>query len=444
MKSTIKTKLECVQRDAEPVTGEYDTLLSAVGDSRFVLLGEASHGTHEFYKVRAEITKRLIAEKGFTAIAWEADWPDAMRVHRYVRGAGKDRTAKESLAGFQRFPSWMWQNADILDLVGWLRAHNERHDGNGPKVGVYGLDLYSLQSSIQAVIAYLEKVDPGAAREARQRYSCFEDFGEDPHAYGRTASIDRSLSCEDEVVAQLIELQRQSVKFLDRDGRLAADELFFAEQNARVAKNAEEYYRALYRGRPDTWNLRDTHMADTLDLLMDHLAFQREHAKTIVWAHNSHLGDARATQMHLRGELNVGQLVRERHPNDSFSLGFTTYTGTVTAASDWGAEAERKWVRPALEGSCEKIFHDSGMGRLFLNFRDRPEAAREFSDDLLERAIGVIYRPETERWSHYFNAKLSKQFDAVMHFDETRAVEPLEPASIWQEGEMPELYPSGL
>lgn len=436
-----------VQESAQPLTGsreDYDPLLELIGNARYVLLGEASHGTHEFYKARAEITRRLVAEKNFTVVAWEADWPDALRVNRYIRGTGRDAVAEEALRGFRRFPTWMWRNADILDLVGWLRNYNGQLSAATPKAGVYGLDLYSLHASMDAVIGYLDKIDPEAAKEARKRYSCFEDFGDDPQAYGLTASQHGSLSCEDQVVEQLAELQRHATDFLSRDGRIAADELFFAEQNARVAKNAEQYYRAMFWGRPNTWNLRDTHMVDTLDSLFQHLEEQGERPKAVVWAHNSHLGDARATQMGERGELNVGQLVRERHGRECVLVGFTTYTGTVTAASDWGAVAERKRVRPGMEDSFELMFHDVGIPRFLLVIRGNREVAQELKPEQLERAIGVIYRPETERWSHYFQASLSEQFDAVIHFDETRAVEPLERTAEWQKGELPETYPSGL
>lgn len=423
---------------------DYDPLLEMIGDARYVLLGEATHGTHEFYQARAEITSRLIAEKGFTVVAWEADWPDALRVNRYIRQAGHDAGAEESLRGFKRFPTWMWRNADILELVSELRNHNSRLAAGAPQVGIYGLDLYSLHASMDAVIAYLQKVDPEAAADARKRYSCFEYFGDDPQAYGMTASQHRSLSCEDEVVQQLAEMQRHAADFLRRDGKTAADELFFAEQNARVAMNAEEYYRAMYRGRPNSWNLRDAHMVDTLDQLFAHLEQQGERPRAVVWAHNSHLGDARATQMGERGEWNVGQLMRQRHGRECVNVGFTTYTGTVTAASDWDGMAERKCVRPALEDSFELLFHDAGIPRFLLPIRENPALVEHLGSTRLERAIGVIYRPETERWSHYFHASLALQFDAVVHFDETRAVEPLERTAAWAAGELPETYPSGL
>jgi len=438
--------LETIRAAAHPLTGaahDYDPLIDMIGDARYVLLGEATHGTHEFYKARAEISKRLIREKGFSLLAWEADWPDALRLNRYVRGAGPDQDAAEALGNFERFPIWMWRNADVLDLAGWLRTHNDDLGPGSSTVGVYGLDLYSLHRSMDSVIHYLEKTDPVAAKDARRRYSCFEDFG-DPQSYGMLASRDPSASCEDAAVEQLLDLQQHAADFLHRDGRMAADELFFAEQNARVAKNAEHYYRAMYRGRANTWNLRDTHMADTLDDLIEHLRHQGEQPKAIIWAHNSHLGDARATQMSQRGEINLGQLVRERHPDEAVLVGFTTHSGTVTAASDWGEPAERKCVRPGMEDSYETLFHELGIPDFLLVMREHRALYRELARPLLERAIGVIYRPETERWSHYFSASLGEQFDAVIHFDHTRAVEPLERTSLWEKGELPETYPSAV
>jgi erythromycin esterase-like protein len=436
-----------VRAFAHPLAGapeDYDPLLEMVGGARFVLLGEASHGTHEFYRARAEVTRRLIEEKGFTAVAVEADWPDAYRVNRFVRAVGGDADAAESLGDFGRFPQWMWRNRDVLDFVGWLRRHNDGLGEYAQKVGFYGLDLYSLFTSIEAVLGYLDKVDPEAARRARLRYACFEHYGEDSQAYGYAAGLDLSKSCEDGAVAQLVELQRRAAELASRDGRVAADEYFFAEQNARLVRNAEEYYRQMFRGRGSSWNLRDRHMAETLDALAAHLAGQGEAAKVVVWAHNSHLGDARATEMGERGEWNVGQLARERYGREAVLVGFTTYTGAVTAASDWGGEAERKRVRPALARSYERLFHEAGVGRFLLVLRENEKLAASLATPRLERAIGVIYRPETERLSHYFHARLAAQFDAVLHFDETRAVEPLERTPQWETGEAPETFPSGL
>lgn len=421
--------------------GDYDWLLDAIGAGSLVLIGEASHGTHEFYRERALLTRRLIEEKGFRAVAVEADWPDAYRVNRYLHGAPDDADAEEALRGFRRFPTWMWRNAEVLDFLGWLRAHNDRRAEAG-KASFFGLDVYSLFSSIEAVISYLEKLDPAGAERARERYSCFEQFGGE-QAYGRAASMGISATCERGVVEQLRELQRNADAYLRRDGFAAEDEQFCAEQNARVVAGAETYYRSMFGAAASSWNLRDRHMAETLEHLRTHLSRHGAPAKLVVWEHNSHLGDARMTEMSRRGELNVGQLVRERHGDDAFLIGFTTYTGTVTAASDWGGPAERKRVRPALPGSWEELFHQVPEERFWLDLRT-PNVAEALAEPRLERAIGVIYRPETERQSHYFLADLANQFDAVIHIDETRAVEPLERTAGWERGELPETYPTSL
>jgi len=435
-------------RDAAiPLTGstaDYDRLIEMIGDARFVLIGEATHGTHEFYAERAAITRRLIEKHGFTAVAVEADWPDAYRINRWVRGANNDIDAVDSLEGFKRFPTWMWRNTVVLDFIGWLRSHNERLASDAIRCGFYGLDLYSLNSSIDAVIGYLDKVDPAAARRARYRYSCFEDYGEDSSAYGFAASFDLEQSCEDEVVNQLVELQRRADDYAQRDGLIAQDEYFFAEQNARLVMNAEEYYRTMFKGHVSSWNLRDSHMVETLEDLVDHLDRRGDRTKVVVWAHNSHLGDARATEMGERSEMNLGQLVRMRHEDETFLIGFSTYSGTVTAASDWGEPAERKRVRPAIEGSYEKLFHNVDIPSFLLPLGEEKETTEALVEPMLERAIGVIYRPQTERLSHYFQARLPEQFDAVIHIDTTRAVEPLERSQQWESGETSETYPTGL
>jgi erythromycin esterase-like protein len=439
--------IDLIREAAHPLVGDkedYDPLIAMIGDAPLVLIGEASHGTHEFYRERAQITKRLIKEKGFTAVAVEADWPDAYRVNRYVRGEGTDIDSVDALDGFKRFPAWMWRNADVLDFVGWLRAHNDDLPYKTARVGFYGLDLYSLHSSMEAVLEYLDKVDPEGAARARHRYACFEHFGEDPQTYGYAAGFGLTRSCEQEVVSQLIELQRRAAELARRDGRVAEDDFFYAEQNARLVKNAEEYYRTMFRGRVSSWNLRDRHMAETLHSLIAHLERRDHHARIVVWAHNSHLGDARATDMGSAGELNVGQLARERYGREAVLIGLSTYHGTVTAASEWGGPAERKRVRPALPGSFEAIFHDVSVPRFLLTLRQGGSAAAGLRAPHLERAIGVIYLPETERVSHYFHARLSNQFDAVLHFDETRAVEPLERTAQWDTGEVPETFPSGM
>jgi erythromycin esterase-like protein len=450
MPKTVSDAAKLIRENLHPLTGassDYDLLIQEIGEARLVLLGEASHGTHEFYRERAQITKRLIQEKGFTAVAVEADWPDAYRVNRYVRGTSSDKEAIDSLAGFKRFPTWMWRNADVLDFLGWLRSHNDAPPKSTGKVGFYGLDLYSLHASIEAVLGYLAKVDPEAAKRARYRYSCFDHFGADAQAYGYAASFDLTESCENEVVSQLIELRRRAADYASRDGRVAADDFFFAEQNALLVKNAEEYYRSMFRRSVPSWNLRDSHMAETLEYLVAHLENQGLSAKVVVWEHNSHLGDARATEMGERGELNVGQVIRERHGTDAMLVGFSTYTGTVTAASDWDAPAERKHVRPALMDSYEALFHEVGVPRFQISLREKSPMLSALKEPRLERAIGVIYRPETERQSHYFYARLADQFDALLHFDETRAVEPLERTPEWrmeEVGEAAETFPSGL
>ena len=426
---TDPTLREALSATLHPLTGtaqDYDRIVDLIGDARFVLLGEASHGTHEFYRERAEITKRLIQEKGFTAIAVEADWPDAYRVNRYVRRENNDVDAIEALTDFKRFPTWMWRNTVMVEFVEWLRAHNDTLSPGATKIGFYGLDLYSLRASMEAVLRYLEKIDPETAKQARDRYACFDQFGEDPQAYGYLTGLGLAKSCEDEVVRELVELQRRAMDYARRDGRAAEDQFFEAMQNARVVKNAEAYYRSMFLGDVSSWNLRDRHMVETLEALVAHLEGQAGSAKVAVWAHNSHLGDARATDMGRRGELNIGQLVRERNGRDAVLVGFTTHHGTVTAASNWDAPAERKYVRPGLVGSHEAAFHDTEIARFLLTWRERDNVPKVLREPRLERAIGVIYRPDTERMSHYFYARLPDQFDAVLHFDETRAVQPLD------------------
>jgi erythromycin esterase-like protein/predicted phosphoribosyltransferase len=415
---------------------DYDPLLARAQRARHVLLGEASHGTQEFYRHRAEITKRLIGEAGCNAVAVEADWPDAYRVNRFVRGIGEDRTAEEALRGFRRFPVWMWRNTVIEEFVEWLRKFNDAQSQEADKVGFYGLDLYGLHASMDAVVSYLEGVDPPAARRARDRYACFDQFGRDPQVYAYETGIAGAEPCEERAVEQLLELLATAPGRSDGDG-LEADERFHAQQNARLVVGAERYYRAMFRGGVESWNLRDRHMAETLEELSAHLQRSRGRVKVAVWEHNSHLGDNRATELGQAGQLNVGQLVRERHGRDALLVGFTTYAGTVTAASAWGGPAERKQVRPALPGSWEEMLHESGKAAFLLDPTTLPGRR-------LERAIGVVYQPQTERVSHYFYARLADQFDAVIHLDETTALEPLERTSEWDEGELPETFPTGV
>jgi erythromycin esterase-like protein len=424
-----------------PLTGsraDYDPLLDLVGDAHFVLIGEASHGTHEFYRERAAITRRHITEKGFNAVAVEANWPDAYRANAFVRGHSSARDAEAALSGFERFPTWMWRNTVILGFIEWLAHHNGARVRGQPACGFYGLDLYSLYGSIGSVIDYLDRVDPEAAARARERYSCF-DHTNSSESYGYAAALDVERSCEDEAVAQLVDLLGHMNEYANRDGRVAAEDAFVAAQNARVVQNAEEYYRSMFGNRVSTWNLRDQHMATTLAELAGFLERHDGYAKIAVWAHNSHVGDARATEMGRWGEFNIGQLAREAYGRDCRNIGFTTHSGTVTAARDWGLPAERRVVRPAIEGSYEFRFHDEGRDFLVLT----GEAGGWLREPELERAIGVIYRPETERQSHYFMSDLPRQFDAVIHLDETTALEPLERTPRWETGEAPETYPFG-
>jgi erythromycin esterase-like protein len=415
---------------------DHDALLEMVGDARLVLLGEPSHGTHDVYRERARITQRLIAELGFSGVVWEADWPDAERSGRWVRGESDDEDADAALSGFERFPSWMWRNTAVLQFVRWLRRWNESRPAGASRVGIYGMDLYSLYRSIQAVIRYLDDVDPAGATEARQRYSCFDHHGGDPQAYGYAARLGLTPECERAAIEQLEELRQRAM----RDGY----EAFSAEQNARLARNAEQYYRSLFGSRISSWNLRDRHMAETVEALLAHLTRRDGRARLVVWAHNSHLGDARATEMGEEGELNVGQLLREKFGNDALLVGFTTYVGTVTAAHEWDGPVERMRVVPALPGSVEALFHEVALPRFFLPLRNPGEALGALREPRLERAIGVVYRPATERVSHYFRARVAEQFDAIVHLDQTRAVEPLERAALWPDVEPPETYPSAL
>jgi erythromycin esterase-like protein len=446
--ATLLLTADVVRDAAHPLTGsktDYDPLLDLIGEARFVLLGEASHGTHEFYRERARITKRLIEEKGFTGIAIEGDWPDAYRVNRYVQGYGPDVDAVEALDGFQRFPAWMWRNADVLDFVGWLRGYNDQFGlASAAKVGFWGLDLYSLYASVEAVLDYLDKVDPEGAKRARYRYACFEHFGEDPQAYGYAVGFGLSHSCESEVVAQLVELRRRSAEYIRRDGWAALEDFFSAEQNARVVKNAEQYYRTMFRGRISSWNLRDAHMAETFASLVSHLEQRVKPVKLVAWAHNSHVGDARATHMCGSGEWNIGQLLRQRYPGECRLIGFSTYAGTVTAASNWGEPAECKRVNPARAESFEGLFHSIGIPSFLLALPPDAEVSHALRETMIERAIGVVYLPKSEFMSHYFQASLSPQFDAVIHVDRTRAVEPLEASALIKDREPAETFPSGM
>jgi protein-L-isoaspartate(D-aspartate) O-methyltransferase len=416
----------------------FATAFDRFADARIVMLGEASHGTSEFYRARAAITRRLVERHGFNIVAVEADWPDAASIDRYVRHRprreGEGASAQD--APFQRFPTWMWRNTDVDAFIRWLRDHNQ---GLAPErmAGFYGVDLYNLSGSIRAVIDYLDDVDPDAASLARERYGCLEPWSSDPALYGRLAITEGYARCEQAVVQMLRQLHANRIEYAAQDG----EEWLDAAANARLVKNAEEYYRVMYHGSAESWNLRDTHMFETLCQLLDAKGPQ---AKAVLWAHNSHIGNAAFTEMgQARDELNVGQLVKERFGDAARLIGFGTHQGTVAAATDWDGEMEVKTVRPSLPGSYERLCHDSGEPRFLLDLREGLDSPlREaLMESRLQRFIGVIYRPETERWSHYAQSILPKQYDAWVWFDETTAVTPLgpEPGS----GEE-ETYPFGL
>ncbi|TZF89652.1 erythromycin esterase family protein [Cognatilysobacter lacus] len=401
-------------------------------DCRVVLLGEASHGTSEFYRARAAITRRLVERHGFRIVAVEADWPDAAVIDRHVRHRQPNPDAEPP---FTRFPTWMWRNTEAAALFRWMRRFNERRAAQD-RAGFFGLDLYSLNASMRAVIDYLDEHDPEAAVVARQRYGCLTPWAKDPAHYGLAAITYGYARCEAPVLAMLRDMLEKRVQFALRDG---ADG-FEAEQNARLVANAEHYYRAMYRGAAESWNVRDRHMAETL---VQVLRAHGESARAVVWAHNSHIGDARFTDMgRQRGELNLGQLCRERFGRDAALIGFGTHTGTVAAASDWDGSMRVMQVRPSMDGSVERLLHDAGEPCGVLHLRGGDESLRsELATERLERFIGVIYRPETERWSHYSEVSLPAQFDAYVWFDETRAVEAMDgPRS----DDVPETYPFGV
>jgi len=427
---------ELVRDSAEPFatldTADLEPFLRRVGEKRVVLLGEASHGTSEFYRLRARLTRELIVRKGFDIVAVEADWPDAARIDHYVRERDVPRSEWQA---FARFPTWMWRNRDVRDFVDWLRDHNQRVDPR-KRTRFAGLDLYGMHNSIAAVLQFLDHADPEAAATARERYGCLTPWQSDPAAYGRAALSGAYRSCETDVVRVLEDLLAKRMETLRRE----EEPLFDALQNARAVADAESYYRVMYYGAAESWNLRDRHMFLTLERLLE---FHGPQSKAVIWAHNSHVGDATATEMSARGELNIGQLCRQRFGQAAYSVGFGTDRGTVSAASHWDGPLEIKRVRPAHEKSYERVCRDSGVPSFLLPLRDprKPELRRELTSARLERAIGVIYRPETELASHYFHAVLPHQFDEYVWFEETQAVQPLETREL---AGMPETYPFGL
>jgi len=425
-------------RIARPLESAHDLdpLLDAIGDAHYVLLGEASHGTSEFYTWRTEISKRLIAEKGFSFIGVEGDWPDCYRVNRYVKGYDDAGTnAREVLHAFERWPTWMWANREIIELAEWLRDHNRRL-GVERQVGFYGLDVYSLWDSMRAVTEYLERIDPGLATAARRAYNCFEPYAEDAQDYARATALVPT-SCEDETVAVLRALKLNERQFKE-DGHEA---YFNAEQNALVARNAELYYRTMIRGGPSSWNVRDRHMYETLERLMKH---HGPDARAIVWEHNTHIGDARFTDMARAGMFNIGQLVREERARDGVVLvGFGTHRGTVIAADEWGAPMQRMRVPAAREGSFEEAMHDASVGNALMVFDGSDDAGVPgFDEPMGHRAIGVVYDPNHERWGNYVPTIVPRRYDAFLYVEETKAVDPLHMA-VKIDGEPPETYPSG-
>jgi erythromycin esterase-like protein len=438
----LDTELELLPKliadAAEPLPAiddpEFGALFDRFADARVVLLGEASHGTSEFYRARAAISKRLIERHGFTIVAVEADWPDAATVDRYIRHRPK---REGEMRAFERFPTWMWRNAEVDAFIRWLRRHNHSRDYE-KMAGFYGLDLYNLSGSMRAVIDFLEQEDPELARLASRRYGCLEPWAENPAAYGRHSLVEGYARCEVGVVQMLKDLLQKQIDCLAPE----CDEWLDAAANARLVKDAEAYYRVMYYGSAESWNLRDTHMFETLNMVLD---AKGPGAKAIVWAHNSHIGNAAFTDMgRERGELNIGQLAKEKFGERARLIGFGTHSGTVAAADDWDEPMKVKQVRPSLPESHERMSHDSGVERFLLDLREGEADARLIGDlrePRLERFIGVIYRPETERWSHYSEAILPKQFDAWVWFDETEAVTPLPGEQ--RPGEE-ETYPFGL
>lgn len=436
--TTTRNLAELIRQSAEPLPDFDDPRFGAMfdrfGDARVVLLGEASHGTSEFYRARAAISKRLIERHGFTIVAAEADWPDAATVDRYIRHREK---REGELKAFERFPTWMWRNHEFDWFIRWMRRHNENRDYEA-MVGFYGLDLYNLSGSMRAVIDFLETEDPEAAKVAKKRYGCLEPWAEDPQRYGAFSLYEGYARCEQPVLEMMRDLMKVNFDCLSEE----CDEWLDAAANARLVRDAERYYRVMYRGAAESWNLRDTHMFETLDQLLD---AKGPNSKAIVWAHNSHIGNAAFTEMgQHRGELNIGQLVKERFREKARLIGFGTHTGTVAAADDWDEPMQIKPVNSSLPDSYERVSHDSHLPRFFLDLREG-EVGRDIKEALmepkLERFIGVIYRPDTERWSHYSQCILPRQFDAYVWFDETKAVNSL-PGE--QRPGDEETYPFGL
>ncbi|CAF0858966.1 unnamed protein product [Adineta ricciae] len=456
----IEENAQCLRANERK---DYDSILSAIGDGQIVLIGEASHGTHDFYSHRAEITKRLIQEKGFTIIACEADWPPAYRVNQWIKSTSTStiKDAEDSLRDFTRFPPWLWRNTVIVDFLTWLRQYNENINDRKAKIGFFGLDLYSLQSSREEVLKYLGNHAPDLLRLARKNYRCFDRYT-DEHEYGVCARANITTSCRKEAIKVLTKMLERHAEIVanEKSTETELEESFYAMENAKIVREAEKYYRHMFDGGQAAWNIRDTHMYDCLKDLLEH---HGPGTKAIIWAHNSHIGDARETERSRSGKLNIGQLVRERFGIEkTYNIAFTTYTGTVTASDNWDIDPDFKRVRLALNESFEFLFHQalvkspllSQHGQYFLLFRSNNpsiEISKELYQELrkqrLERAIGVIYRPRTERQSHYLDASISAQFDCVIHIEITRALRPLEIHPTWAGAEkdhIPDTFPMNV
>ena len=428
----IRNLADAAEPFASIEAADLNPLMERIGSARIVLLGEATHGTSEFYRMRERITRDLIVKKGFRFVAIEADWPDAARVDHYVRHF---QYPPSEWTAFARFPTWMWRNIEVRDFVSWLRKHNGSVERN-ERAAFHGLDLYSLYDSIRSVLNYLDEVDPQSAKVARERYGCLTPWQRDPATYGHAALTGSYPTCESHVVRALTDLLAKRRTYAEHDGERFLD----AEQNARLVANAERYYRIMYYGSRASWNLRDSHMFETLKNL---LTFYGPDSKAVVWAHNSHVGNAGATEMAARGEYNLGQLCRREFGELAYLVGFGTHSGTVAAASEWDGPMEIKTIRPALPNSYEQLCHATGLARFMLALRGRDNfcGPAGLGKERLERAIGVIYRPETELASHYFRASLPQQFDEYIWFDNTSAVTPLETAEV--KG-LPDTYPFGV
>ncbi|KAF0973399.1 hypothetical protein FDP41_008103 [Naegleria fowleri] len=468
-------EVELIRKNWEPVLRDisklqsltfYDKLIKAVGNAQIVLIGEASHGTHEFYKHRAEITKRLIEEKGFNCVAAEADFPDCFQLNQYVRNITHGSSSEEALSGFKRFPTWMWRNTPTKEFLEWLCEYNKKFESIKEKVGFYGLDLYSSDRSMHAVLEYLDSTDPEAAMQARKDYECMRNYIENKRSSSFFSKLKKD--CQEKVMKVLLDLQSRTRDFFENDKSVSEeDRLFCAVQNALVVKNAEKYYRAMFLD--GSWNIRDSHFFETLQEILKYYekTYERQ-AKVVIWAHNSHVGDASQTDKinRIGREINIGRLCRENFPLQKvYIIGFSTYTGSVTAADNWNEDPQYKKVNPGMKGSIEELCfratQHQGVDNFLLLFRDNSATAassatgasdividKELVEALAktreERAIGVIYRPHTERASHYFGAKVSKQFDALIHFNVTRAVHPLDTQHEWAKKELEETYPFGL